>query len=71
MTAPIVELFSSLQGEGLLVGERQVFVRFAGCNLECAYCDTPAARSAPPTCRVEATPGAQDWQELPLSLIHI
>ena len=40
MKAPIIEIFSSFQGEGLLIGERQIFVRFAGCNLDCNYCDT-------------------------------
>ncbi len=40
MNAPIVEIFSSIQGEGLLIGRRQIFIRFAGCNLNCNYCDT-------------------------------
>lgn len=40
MKAPITEIFSSIQGEGLFVGERQIFVRFADCNLKCDYCDT-------------------------------
>jgi organic radical activating enzyme len=39
--ARIVEIFSSLQGEGLRLGERQIFVRFGGCNLHCDYCDEP------------------------------
>jgi organic radical activating enzyme len=68
ITAPIVEVFSSLQGEGLLVGERQIFLRLAGCNLACAYCDTPAARAAPAMCRAEQTPGARDFQEVPADM---
>jgi len=36
----IVEIFSSIQGEGLYIGCRQIFIRFAGCNLSCKYCDT-------------------------------
>jgi 7-carboxy-7-deazaguanine synthase len=38
--AKINELFVSLQGEGPYVGVRQAFIRFAGCNLKCRYCDT-------------------------------
>lgn len=41
----ICEIFSSVQGEGLLVGIPAVFIRFAGCNLSCSYCDTEYARS--------------------------
>ena len=39
--ARIVEVFSSLQGEGLFLGQKQIFVRFGGCNLHCDYCDEP------------------------------
>ncbi len=38
--ASITEIFTSIQGEGLFVGERQIFIRFADCNLKCDYCDT-------------------------------
>lgn len=44
MRGYVHEIFSSFQGEGPLVGRRQIFVRFSGCPLHCVYCDTPHAR---------------------------
>jgi len=58
LTAPICEVFTSAQGEGLLVGVRQVFVRLRGCNLRCRYCDTPQARATDGPCNVEDEPGS-------------
>jgi len=40
----IIEIFKSIQGEGVRQGLPCVFVRFAGCNLNCRWCDTPHAR---------------------------
>ena len=37
------EIFLSVQGEGLHVGERTVFLRFYGCPLRCKWCDQPEA----------------------------
>lgn len=36
----VAELFTSINGEGIKAGQLAVFVRFAGCNLNCVYCDT-------------------------------
>ena len=44
--ADITEIFSSVQGEGIFVGAKQVFVRFKACNLNCAYCDESRTRPA-------------------------
>ncbi|MCR5202127.1 MAG: putative 7-carboxy-7-deazaguanine synthase QueE [Lachnospiraceae bacterium] len=36
----VVEIFESINGEGMKSGELAVFIRFFGCNLRCTYCDT-------------------------------
>ncbi len=64
----ILEIFSGIQGEGPLVGVRQVFVRFAGCNLDCFYCDTMDAFSGQTECLVEQVPGHRDFESLPWPL---
>ncbi len=36
----VSEIFSSIDGEGIRVGSPVCFIRLAGCNLRCTYCDT-------------------------------
>lgn len=57
------EVFSSLQGEGVFIGRRQLFVRLAHCNLACAYCDTDYA--AGPAWSAEVEPGKAAHRDYP------
>jgi organic radical activating enzyme len=70
----VSEVFSAIQGEAALVGERQVFVRLTGCNIRCTYCDQPEAleRTAGP-CRIESTAGRRDWsvESSPLAIDRV
>jgi 7-carboxy-7-deazaguanine synthase len=73
--AELVEIFSSFQGEGLLIGLRQAFIRFYACNLSCEYCDTVVSEPTRPPefCLMEKTPGRRDFSKIknPLTLNHI
>jgi len=42
----IVEIFDSIEGEGKRTGAPATFIRLAGCNLRCTYCDTQYALEA-------------------------
>ena len=46
----VFDIFRSIQGEGTRAGVPMDFVRLAGCDLACAYCDTPAARDPAAGC---------------------
>lgn len=61
MKVPLLEIFSSVQGEGPLVGYRQLFLRLAGCNLNCRYCDTKHAVSCG-KCKIEKKAGSSDFE---------
>lgn len=44
MNLKINKIFYSIQGEGTRVGEASIFIRLAGCNLNCSFCDTSFKR---------------------------
>lgn len=60
MKAWLMEIFSSIQGEGPYIGLRQIFLRFSGCNLHCTYCDT--GHTAGPVFRVETASGTGNFE---------
>lgn len=64
MNANLIEIFSSIQGEGRYVGCRQVFVRFEGCNLKCRYCDTENESGMHPHVQVETAAGSRAFRSL-------
>lgn len=63
--AQVVEVASTVQGEGTLAGRRQVLVRLAGCNLDCDYCDTPGAHGWARPAEIEVRAGALRFREAP------
>lgn len=63
MEADLVEVFSSIQGEGVDVGRTTLFVRFGGCDLRCAWCDSPHTWRPAPRCRIEEARGAGRFRE--------
>lgn len=62
--AQLCEIFTSFQGEGIYCGEKQIFLRFSGCNLNCDYCDTQQSLVISPEYRLEQTPGKHDFKIL-------
>ena len=63
--ANIHEIFSGIQGEGLYVGRRHLFVRFSCCNLSCRYCDTPGARRPVKLAEIERRVGRREFDDVP------
>ena len=42
----VIEIFESIQGEARNQGKLTTFIRLAGCNLDCSYCDTRYAKDS-------------------------
>ncbi|MBI3308240.1 MAG: 7-carboxy-7-deazaguanine synthase QueE [Candidatus Melainabacteria bacterium] len=67
------EIYSAIQGEGLLVGARQIFIRFNICDLRCAWCDTPESLVKTRDCNVEVDAGKREFESIlnPIDIQHI
>ncbi len=61
----IAELFPSLQGEGRNQGRSCFFIRLAGCNLRCRWCDTPASRNGGDEMSIDTITGEVRQARLP------
>jgi len=61
----VAEVFVAIQGEAIQVGERQLFIRLAGCPFRCGYCDTPGAMVPTDFCLVETPPTSRRFRKQP------
>ncbi len=66
-TLRIAEIFASFQGEGGRLGEPTIFVRLAGCNLDCDFCDTKSARRGGRSASIQAVVARVErlWSRFP------
>jgi 7-carboxy-7-deazaguanine synthase len=65
LSANLVEIFWSAQGEGPEVGRSTLFVRFGECDLRCAWCDSPGTWRPARECRIETSPGVAEFESRP------
>ena len=72
-TASLIEIFSSIQGEGPELGAATLFVRFGGCDLRCRWCDSAHTWKPAAECRIETARNSGLWRTRsnPLSVEEI
>ncbi len=59
----LVEVFSSIQGEGPEIGTRTLFVRLGECDLRCVWCDSPGTWRPAKSARFERVAGSADFSQ--------
>ena len=65
LEANLVEIFSSVQGEGPWVGASTLFVRLGACDLRCRWCDSPHTWKPAAACRIECERGSGRFETRP------
>src|SRR5262245_42869205 len=63
--ANLVEIFSSVQGEGPHLGQSTLFVRFGECDLRCRWCDSPHTWQPANECLIELRRGSGEQCVVP------
>lgn len=61
----ITEIYGTVQGEGLYIGRPQIFIRMYGCEIGCAYCDTPDSLFDPDIALVELSVNSDILEKYP------
>lgn len=64
-TVPVLEIFGpTIQGEGMVVGRKTMFVRTAGCDYRCSWCDSPFTWDGSAKSEIEKMTPEAIWEEL-------
>ena len=72
-SANLIEIFSSIQGEGTHIGTSTLFFRLGECDLRCRWCDTPQSWRPARTCRIETVRGTGAFRTVdnPVSIADV
>lgn len=62
---PIMEIFGpTIQGEGMVIGQKTMFVRTAGCDYSCSWCDSPFTWNGTAKSDIRMMEAEEIWEEL-------
>ncbi|MGD6967106.1 7-carboxy-7-deazaguanine synthase QueE [Rossellomorea vietnamensis] len=62
---PVLEIFGpTIQGEGMVIGQKTMFVRTAGCDYSCSWCDSAFTWDGSAKEDIRLLTAAEIWQEL-------
>ncbi len=62
---PVLEIFGpTVQGEGMVIGQKTMFVRTAGCDYRCSWCDSAFTWDGSAKDQIRKLSAQQVWEEL-------